>query len=111
MTVEQPDVVDFMSEDPDSGRVVLTISDHLPWTDGGHRKTLERKVEAYLRFIGGSDLIDRYPDLAERGTAIEIVLEHAPPQEAVDFLENLKELVKGTGVDFFYLELPSRYRE
>ena len=33
MSIEQPDVVDIMSIDRMTGHVVLTISDHLEWTD------------------------------------------------------------------------------
>jgi hypothetical protein len=37
MSVEQTDVVDIISTDRETGQVVLTISDHLDWSDSvGH---------------------------------------------------------------------------
>jgi hypothetical protein len=33
MTIEQSDIIDFVSFEPGAGDVILTISDHLAWDE------------------------------------------------------------------------------
>lgn len=40
MSVEQLDVVDVISTDKESGHVVLTISDHLDWSNSEEHQTI-----------------------------------------------------------------------
>lgn len=49
MSVDNPNVIDFISEQDDD-KVVLTISDHLEWDDedNNHLYLLQEKVNAYL---------------------------------------------------------------
>ena len=45
MSIEQPDTVDFVSIDDETGRALLTISDHLRWDteEGTHLLLLQEK--------------------------------------------------------------------
>jgi len=52
MAVDEPGVVDIVSVDP-SGCFVLTVSDHLDWSDTiAHQIVLQEKLNRYLAFIG-----------------------------------------------------------
>ncbi len=49
MSVEQTDVVDIVSVDKRSGHVVLTVSDHLDWSDSlAHQRVLQEKLNSLL---------------------------------------------------------------
>jgi len=49
MSIEQGDVVDIISIDKDTGHVILTISDHLEWSDTfKHQMALQAKFNKYL---------------------------------------------------------------
>lgn len=51
MSIEQSDKIDFISTTK-SGKVQLTISDHLEWNDEEmHLLILQKKINAYLDFI------------------------------------------------------------
>jgi uncharacterized protein DUF6572 len=51
MTVEDKNVVDIISRDPTNGEILLTISDHLDWTDPvKHLGVLQEKINCYLAF-------------------------------------------------------------
>jgi Family of unknown function (DUF6572) len=46
MSVEQTDVVDIVSIERETGNVILTISDHLDWSDSlAHQRILQKKLQ------------------------------------------------------------------
>jgi hypothetical protein len=44
MAINDAEVVDAVGIDPVTSKVMLAISDHLPWTDPEHFSALERKL-------------------------------------------------------------------
>jgi transposase len=52
VSVEQTDVVDILGIDRETGHVVLTISDHLDWSDSiGHQTILQKKFNTVNRLL------------------------------------------------------------
>src|SRR5581483_7512148 len=74
MSIEQTEVIDFISIDEASGVVLLTISDHLSWDEieGEHLVLLQEKLNGYLRYIESGRLFTDQP--AARGARIVINL-------------------------------------
>lgn len=100
MTVEQRNVVDFVSMRSD-GRAVLTVSDHLAWSaDGDHPLALQSKLNDYLAFIESGQIYESYPDARGKEIEIQVVLEHSPPADGLRFLERAREAIVAAG---FYL--------
>lgn len=61
MSVEDPDVVDFVSIAL-NGDVQLTTSDHLEWHDSlAHQYALQEKLNGYLDFAASGELVERFP--------------------------------------------------
>jgi hypothetical protein len=75
MTIEQIDMVDFVTIDRVSGDAWLTISDHLPWDteEGHHLVLLQDKLNAYLRFIESGELTAKFPEAIGRSVGIRLV--------------------------------------
>jgi hypothetical protein len=97
MTIEQPDVVDFILVEPESD-TVLTVSDHLPWDDEKeHLLRLQEKLNAYVRFIESGELYQKWPDAQGRPITIEVVLKHAVPQDSLWFFEKAAAAIMGAG--------------
>jgi hypothetical protein len=70
MSVEQFDVVDIVSTDK-TGHVVLTIADHLDWSDSvAHQRTLQAKFNKYLAFVESGEVLTRYPNAKNRPVII-----------------------------------------
>ena len=72
MTVDQTNIVDFVTISPESGDCSLTISDHLDWENDHdeHIWKLQEKINSYLRFVEGGELYEKYPNA--KGKRIEI---------------------------------------
>jgi len=50
MSVEQPEVIDIVSTDRFTGEVVLTVSDHLDWSDSTAHQLLLGKIKPLSGF-------------------------------------------------------------
>jgi hypothetical protein len=102
VTIEDHNVVDIVSIDP-AGNVVLTISDHLEWTDAhAHLVILQEKMNRYLAFIESGEILERYPDAKNRNVVIEVVFQSVPDPAGREFLEKAKAIVQQAGFKFHW---------
>ena len=106
MAVDDANIVDIISDDR-NGCVVLTISDHLDWSDPlFHLHTLQEKLNRYLAFVESGELLERRPEAAGRPVRICVALSHSPIAIGREFLEKAKAIVENSGVDFSYRVFP-----
>jgi hypothetical protein len=99
MTVEQPDVVDFVARDGATKTILLVVSDHLVWDEvNEHLFCLQEKLNTYFRFVESGELAEKYPDIADHKITIEIVLEHSPPDTANWFFEKARGASEAAGL-------------
>lgn len=106
MPVDDPNTIDIMSDDRD-GRVVLTISDHLDWSDtASHLNALQRKLNRYLAFAESGEILEHRSQASAKGVAIQVVFRFAPTLEGKDFLERTRAIVQGAGFIFTYRVFP-----
>ena len=107
MTVENPHAVDFVSIDEETGDIVLTITDDLPW-DGehGHLMALQEKLNGYLSFIESGELLASRPEAA--GRRVRIALVHREPLTAIArrFLDSAQAIIAEAGFGFTWRHLP-----
>jgi hypothetical protein len=90
MSIEDTDVVDAIGVENTSGKLVMTIEDHLDWSEErAHMRVLGDKVNAYLRAIQSGDLVRSYPDAEGRSVVIEVVSRVAIPESGLRFLEHV----------------------
>ena len=105
MSIEESNVVDFVGVEKATGNVVLTISDHLDWSDTGkHIALLEDKLNAYLRFIESGEIHKEYPRSEGRQVIISIVGKYPVPVQCQKFLEEAKSIINGAGIGLLFEE-------
>jgi hypothetical protein len=101
MSVDQPKTIDFVGIDKSTGDVVLTISDHLDWTDSNnHQLILQKKINSYLSFIESGEIFESYPDSKGRHPVISVVSQYAPDTDGREFPVNVKSAVEEAGIGF-----------
>jgi hypothetical protein len=99
MSIEQLDVVDVISTDKKTGHVILTISDHLDWSNSSaHQAALQAKFNKYLAFTESGEILTRYPDARGQPVAIKVVFKHKPDQEGWQFLVRAKDVIESVGL-------------
>jgi len=103
VTVLDTELVDITSVDTQTGNVVLTVSDHLDWSDSlEHQRILQKKLNAYLAFVESGKLLESFPDAKCRGVRFSIVFKSEPDVEGLRFLDRAKEIVEAAGFSLQY---------
>ncbi len=106
MSVEQVDQVDFVSIERSSNLVVLTVSDHLDWSDElNHVRLLQEKLDAYLRFVEGGELMEQYPQACGRSIAVEVVCKHEPTALGREFFGHTSQVLRAAQLGFRFRPL------
>jgi hypothetical protein len=100
LSVEQPNIVDFVGTEKTTGHVVLTISDHLGWErEDEHLMLLQTKLNTYLAFVESGEISVKYPAAKGRRIRIEIVAKYPFSDRALDFLHKAQPVVEAAGYD------------
>ena len=102
MSLENTQVIDCIGFEAATGRVVLTIADHLPWNDHEHLLLIQEKLNSYLAFIESGEIFESYPEAMGRQLVIDLVLQHWPSVEGLRHLELAKEQVENAGTELRY---------
>jgi hypothetical protein len=98
MTVEQMNVIDLIGTDRETGDVILTISDHLDWSDSvEHQRVLQEKLNKYLAFVERGEIFERYPDAKDRLVMFRVVFKYRPDRSGRLFLKKAKEIIEDAG--------------
>jgi hypothetical protein len=101
MSVEQADVVDAVGLEVETGKVILTISDHLDWSnEEDHELKLQDKLNTYLSFIRSGELLASYPNAKGRNPVIEVVTRVAPSSNGQEFLDRVAAVIRNAGIEF-----------
>ena len=101
MAVTDPNSIDLVRIERSSGKVLLIISDHLPWDDvDSHLQSLQDKINSYFTFIESGELTERFPIATDRRPVIVVALKHDLPDSAEYFFVAVEETATTAGVEF-----------
>jgi hypothetical protein len=92
MTVQVQDVIDFVSHDPKSDAVVLSMVEHRGWGAKGELlPDLQAKLNTYLAFVVDGQLEQKYP--AMKGKKIRFRLHSQQPlgKRERQFIQTVQE--------------------
>jgi hypothetical protein len=105
LSVEQADVIDIVSTDPNSGEVTMTITDHLRW-DGHHVGVLNKKLAAYSQFVKRGGLEKSYE--VPKGARVKflVLLKYRPDVAGMNFLNAAKKHAQSQGVELEFKPIP-----
>jgi hypothetical protein len=99
MTIDQTDIVDFVSFEKTTGDVMLTISDHHDWSEneGNHLMLLQSKLNYYLAFIESGELADKFPKARGCEVVIKIMGKYPLSKMAAQFIEIASATIHNAG--------------
>ncbi len=108
MAIDDTNKIDILFKDRED-HAVLVIADHLDWEefDGGeHLLLLQEKLNTYLAFVDGGQMMKERPDLKGLPVVIQVDAMHAPSEKALQFYRVAGKAVADAGVSLV-LHLPS----
>jgi len=99
--VENPMLLDLISVDPATDKVVLTMIERRAWGASERQfQQIEEKINRYLGYVLDGFLAEQHPE--HEGKRVEIRLQCAEPPhgEAVRFVAAATQSVQAEGIDF-----------
>lgn len=107
MSIQERDVVDAIGIEAKSGKVILTITDHLDWSnEHAHLLALQEKMNTYVRFIESGELERAYVKAAGRTPVIDIVTRLEIPKACIQFFDRARSLLDESGIELRTRVLP-----
>lgn len=98
MSIEHTDVIDIISTDGLTGHVVLTISDHLDWSDStAHQMLLQTKFNRYLAFVESGEILESYPDAKGRRIEFKVIFQFPTDESGQAFMAKVRTIVESAG--------------
>lgn len=98
MALLHANVIDALSEDEETGVLVLSLLDEREWSDvAGHWDLLCSKLDRYLNFLASGEVLDHYPAFEGGPFRIEVVFRFEPPDEIVEALGKSQAFVAAQG--------------
>ena len=95
MSVERTEVIDIIGLNRETRDVVLTISDHLDWSDSiAHQTLLQNKFNACLAFVESGEILRQYPDAKDRAVVLRVVFRTSPDESGYAFLRRATEVIE-----------------
>src|SRR5207253_8206379 len=86
--VENAKVVDLISVDPVSGKVVLTMIERRAWGASDQQfQQIEEKINRYMGYVLDGFLVQHYPHYEGKQVSIRLECAEAPHGEAVMFVK------------------------
>jgi hypothetical protein len=81
-----------------TGHVVLTVSDHLDWSDStAHQLLLQTKLNRYLAFVESGEIVESYPDAKDRPIEFRVVFQFPPDNGGEAFLLKVRPIIESAG--------------
>ena len=81
-----------------TGQVVLTISDHLDWSDStAHQTLLQSKLNRYLAFVESGEILESYPAAKDRPITFKVVFQFPPDEAGHAFLAKVRPIIESAG--------------
>ena len=100
-SVENPNIVDLIEVDPESGQVVLVMIERRDWESGPQQfPQIEEKINRYMGYVLDGHLASHYPQYTGRSVQIRLNCAQAPCGGAVAFVAAAEHAVRAHGLEF-----------
>ena len=99
--VQNPMVMDLITVDPDSGKVVLAMFERRAWGASAQQfRQIEEKINRYMGYVLDGFLAEQYPNYLGKGVQIRLDCAEPPHGDATAFVEAAKQAAEAHGLEF-----------
>jgi hypothetical protein len=99
--VENPMIMDLISADAASGKVVLAMFERRAWGASPLQfRQIEEKINRYLGYVLDGFLAEQYPKYIGKRVQIRLDCAQAPHGTAVDFVQAAQQAIETHGLEF-----------
>lgn len=103
MSLDETNIIDFVSITNANDLVILTVADADDWNDEEvHLDRLQDKLNAYIDYFASEQIWKDYPEHQDATVRIDVYFKHKPTRYAVSFLKKCKKTIAQCGASFKY---------
>lgn len=109
MTVQEAQVIDLVGVENLTGKLVLTIVDHLDWEDRDeHLKSLVAKLNCYIAVVETKEILESYPDSRGREVIVDVLHMYSLSDDPVvtSFFVQATKTLSAIGIELRVKQLP-----
>ena len=105
--VENPKVLDLISVDPVSGKVVLTMIERRPWGASPQQfQQIEEKINRYMGYVLDGFLADHYPQYEGKKVQLRLECAEEPHGDATLFVQGASRAASDHGLELVVVVSP-----
>jgi hypothetical protein len=105
--VQNPTIVDLITTEPDSEKVVLVMIERRPWGAAPEQfGQIEEKINRYLGYVLDGFLVQQYPQYEGRPVLIRLDCAEEPHGEAARFVAAAGHAIASHGLELAVHVLP-----
>jgi len=105
--VQNPKMVDLISVEPESQKVVLVMIERRPWGAVPEQfSQIEEKINRYLGYVLDGFLVQQYPQYEGRPVVLRLDCAEAPHGEAARFVAAAAHAIASHGLELVVSVLP-----
>ncbi|HET6281720.1 MAG TPA: DUF6572 domain-containing protein [Polyangia bacterium] len=106
--VQNPMVMDLITVDPDSGKVVLAMFERRAWGASPQQfRQIEEKINRYMGYVLDGFLAEQHPKYLGKGVQLRLDCAEAPHGDATAFVEAAKQAAQAHGLEFVVKVTPA----
>ena len=99
--VQNPMLLDLITLDAASGKVVLAMFEPRPWAASPQQfAQIEEKINRYLGYVLDGFMAQQYPQYRGRGVILRLDCAHPPQGEALAFVEAARHSIEAHGLEW-----------
>ncbi len=99
--VQNPQMLDLVSQDPESGEFILIMVETRGWDGSIERiRQLQQKINRYVAFALEGEMVRKFPDSIEKPVRIQLSCYHTPDERTLLFLNNAASKLREEGISF-----------
>ena len=102
MSISEPEVIDAMAAN--GSELVMAVFDHFTWLveQVQHLKYLQRKFNAYIRFIDSKGWKEKFGDIEFHSYKIEVVFKYHWHESFERMIESVRDRLDGKNIKIVY---------
>lgn len=106
--VQNPKLMDLITVDPASGKVVLAMFERRAWGSSPRQfQEIEEKINRYLGYALDGFLVEQYPRYQGKDVQIRLDCAESPHGEAAAFVDAARRAVEAQGIEFVVNVVPA----
>lgn len=85
-------------------QAIMVITDHLDWVIDvkEHLFKLQEKINSYIAAVESEEIYNHFPNARGRNIVFKIFFQHAMPEESVEFLAKVKDVLSPMNIQLQY---------